>query len=206
MKQLIQIFSLLIVSSVFYGQKQENPILKELNEIILNTKLYGGFYNGMTREIATNEYETNKYSKYYNITFPGVNHKFSLQNDPRGWDGVGEGKLNQVLGPNDVLGDPNLSAKFQNVSIIEVELFGKLYYTPKEGLIAVKLFSSEAGNSSNYKESLKGILDFLSFAIDFCFLYPHLCEGLPPTSDIVVPTSISPILIVAVAAVFERGT
>ena len=162
MKKFIQILSFLLISNIFYAQKQENPVLKELNEIILNTKLYGGFYNGMTRETATNEYETNKYSKYYNITFPGVQHKFSLQNDPRGWDGVGEGKLNQVLGPGDRLGDPNLSSKFQNVSIIEVELFGKLYYTPKDGLIGVKLFSSEAGNLNNYKESLKGILDFLS--------------------------------------------
>ena len=162
MKKFIQILSFLVISNIFYAQKQENPVLKELNDLILNTKLYGGFYNGMTREDATNEYETNKYSKYYNITFPGVNHKFSLQNDPRGWDGVGEGKLNQQLGPGDRLGDPNLSSKFQTVSIIEVELFGKLYYTPTDGLIGVKLFSSEAGNANNYKESLKGILDFLS--------------------------------------------
>ena len=66
------------------------------------------------------------------------------------------------MGPGDRLGDPNLSSKFQTVSIIEVELFGKLYYTPTDGLIGVKLFSSEAGNANNYKESLKGILDFLS--------------------------------------------
>ena len=66
------------------------------------------------------------------------------------------------MGPGDRLGDPNLSSKFQTVSIIEVELFGKLYYTPKDGLIGVKLFSSEAGNLDNYKESLKGILDFLN--------------------------------------------
>ena len=65
MKQLIQILSFLFITNVFYAQKQVNPVLKELNEIILNTKLYGGFYNGMTREVATNEYETNKYSKYY---------------------------------------------------------------------------------------------------------------------------------------------
>jgi hypothetical protein len=162
MKKFLHILSFLVVSNIFYAQKQENPVLKELNEIILNTKLYGGFYNGMSREAATNEYETNKYSKYYNITFPGVNHKFSLQNDPRGWDGVGEGKLNQQLGPGDRLGDPNLSTKFQTVSIIEVELFGKLYYTPTDGLIGVKLFSSEAGNANNYKESIKGILYFLS--------------------------------------------
>ena len=79
MKKFVQILSFLLVSNIFYAQKQENPVLKELNDLILNTKLYGGFYNGMTREDATNEYETNKYSKYYNITFPGVNHIFCLQ-------------------------------------------------------------------------------------------------------------------------------
>ena len=62
MKKFLHILSFLVVSNIFYAQKQENPVLKELNEIILNTKLYGGFYNGMSREAATNEYETNKYS------------------------------------------------------------------------------------------------------------------------------------------------
>ncbi len=161
MKKFLQILSFLVISNVFYGQKQVNPVLKELNEIILNTRLYGGFYNGMTREVATNEYEKNKYKRYYNITFPGVDQKFSLQNDPRGWDGVGEGKLNQVLGPGSSLGDINLRNTRPTQSIIEVELFGKLYYTPNDGLIGIKLFSSEAGNANNYKKSLKGLLDFL---------------------------------------------
>ena len=60
MKKFIQILSILLISNIFYAQKQENPVLKELNELILNTKLYGGFYNGMTREDATNEYETKR--------------------------------------------------------------------------------------------------------------------------------------------------
>tara|TARA_B100000989_G_scaffold239946_1_gene186831 strand:+ start:1144 stop:1941 length:798 start_codon:yes stop_codon:yes gene_type:complete len=154
---------LLLVFNTVNGQKLNNPLLVELNKLIVNTKLYGGFYNGMSRDQATEEYESNKYNRYYNITFPGVKPKFSLQNDSRGWDGVGEGKLNQVIGPGNSLGDVNLIGQ-TGLSIIEVELFGKLYYTPSDGLIGVKLFSSEAGNISNYKQSLIGILNFLKTA------------------------------------------
>ena len=35
MKQLIQILSFLFITNVFYAQKQVNPVLKELNEIIV---------------------------------------------------------------------------------------------------------------------------------------------------------------------------
>ena len=72
MKKFILILSFLLISNIFYAQKQENPVLKELNEIILNTKLYGGFYNGMTREAATNEYETNKSVSYTHLTLPTI--------------------------------------------------------------------------------------------------------------------------------------
>ena len=60
MKKFLHILSFLVISNIFYAQKQENPILKELNEIILNTKLYGGFYNGMSRAtviIGDGDYE-----------------------------------------------------------------------------------------------------------------------------------------------------